>query len=397
LIQAALARGINVHVVVVTNGDGQEIAPAALGMGVIPNTADFVAIGKRRQAESIAALEKLGLTAIDVSFLSYPDRGVKPMWMANWNVDCPYYSTYTKTTHSPYPNTFNPQATYCGWDVLHDLQAIIAAQKPDLLVLPHPDDQHPDHLAVSNFTRLAVALESISDVTYHPTLLGYLVHYGYFPEPRGHHPAKPLLPPVPLAGVDYTWVLYDLTPQEELTKIAAVGSYSSQIHLMEDFLVSFDRPDEPFMQLSLNSLPLLATRSIPAPVSTGGGLNFYEPSRETPRLLAAPGADIIGWQITRQGDTLLLTMKTSGSLSNDVQYTTYIKTPDGVTHKYPFTGTNESHTSNAFTTQVSLADLGNPPVLAFSAETRKDVVLDTSAWEFILLGNPTSATSTPVR
>jgi hypothetical protein len=195
--------------------------------------------------------------------------------------------------------------------------------------------------------------------------------------------------------VDYTWVRYDLTPLEEIIKIAAVGSYISQIHLMEDFLVSFNRPDEPFMQLSLNSLPILAISSIPAPVSTGGGINFYEPSRETSRLIAAPGADIIGWQIERRADTLLLTMNTNGNISNDVQYITYIKTPDGVTHKYSLTNSNNSLPSNSFTTKVSLADLGNPAVLAFSAETRKNVVLDSSAWEFILLGNPTTATATP--
>jgi LmbE family N-acetylglucosaminyl deacetylase len=247
LIQAALAHKINVHIVVVTNGDGQEIAPAAMGMDLIPKTSDFVAIGKRRQAESITALEKLGLTASDVSYLSYPDRGIKPIWLASWNTECPYYSSYTKTTHSPYPNTYDAHATYCGSDVLYDLQAIITAQKPDLLVMPHPDDQHPDHLAVSNFTRLAVALVSQADSTYHPSLLGYLVHFGYYPEPRGDHPDKSLLPPVPLMGVNYSWVRLDLTPQEEQIKITAVEDYSSQIHLMRDFLVSFDRPNELFM------------------------------------------------------------------------------------------------------------------------------------------------------
>jgi hypothetical protein len=126
-------------------------------------------------------------------------------------------------------------------------------------------------------------------------------------------------------------------------------------------------------------------------------LNYYEPSHETSRLLTAPSADLIGWQINRQGDTLLLTAKTSGNLIDGMKYHTFIKTPDGVTHKYSLTDPNESRTSNSFTTQISLAELGNPFVLAFSAETKQDVVLDSSAWEFIVLSNPTSATSTPTR
>src|SRR5512135_927013 len=70
LIQQAIANGVDVNVVVVTNGDGQEIAPPALGMG-IPKTADFIAIGERRQQESLAALEKLGLIASHTFYLSY--------------------------------------------------------------------------------------------------------------------------------------------------------------------------------------------------------------------------------------------------------------------------------------------------------------------------------------
>jgi LmbE family N-acetylglucosaminyl deacetylase len=395
LIQAALANGMSVHVVVVTNGDGQELAPAAAGMGVLPTTADFVLMGERRQQESIAALQKLGVNPSDIVYLSYPDRGIKPIWMADWNTQCPYYSSYTKSHSSPYPITYDPNATYCGWDILHDLQAIIRETKADLIVLPHPDDQHPDHLAVSNFTRMASALESLSDPTYHPTLLGYLVHYGYFPEPRGLHPIRSLLPPVPLSNTDYAWEKYSLTPQQELTKIAAINSYASQVKMMRSFLVSFDRVDEPFMQLSIIALSVQSTGSLPAPVLTGGGINFYEPSRETSRLLVDPGADIVGWQIERQGDTLSLTVKLKGNLLDGTQYITYIKTPDGSTYKYTLPTQSQSLASNSFTTQVSLSGLGNPALISFSAQTRQDVVLDNSAWEFVLLNYQDQSIPTP--
>jgi LmbE family N-acetylglucosaminyl deacetylase len=394
LIQHAIANGIDVYVVVATNGDGQEIAPTALGMG-IPKTADFIAIGKQRQQESLSALKKLGVDPSHAFYLSYPDRGTKPMWMADWNNQCPYYSSYTKSTSSPYPLTYDHQATYCGWNLLKDLQEIIAAHKPDLIVIPHPDDQHPDHLAVSNFSRMAAALESQADPSYHPALLGYLVHYGYFPEPRGYHPLQQLLPPIPLSTAEYPWMRYDLTPQEELTKIAAINSYTSQIKMMRSFLVSFDRVNELYLKLELNPLPDQGSKSMPAPELTGGGANFYEPSRETSRLLVTPGADIVGLKVERQGDSLTFTVMAKGKLVEGVQYITYIKTPDGKTHKYEKTSQSEPAGATSFTTQVSLSELGNPTVLSFSGETRQDITLDNSAWEFVILSNSNLATSTP--
>jgi hypothetical protein len=166
---------------------------------------------------------------------------------------------------------------------------------------------------------------------------------------------------------------------------------------MEDFLVSFDRTDEPFMQLSVQTISSLAYTSLPAPISTGGGLNFYEPSRETSRLLLLPGADLIGWKISRLGDTLQLTAETRGPLVEGVQYRTFIKTPDGTTHAYTIANPQEHRSFSSFTTQVNLAELGNPSVLAFSAESQKDVVLDRTGWEFVQLGTLPQAIPTPTR
>jgi LmbE family N-acetylglucosaminyl deacetylase len=397
LIQSALAQGIQVHVVVVTNGDGQEIAPAALGMNMIPNTSDFIAIGKRRQMESLAALQKLGLPASSAIYLSYPDRGTKPMWLANWNTDCPYYSTYTKTTRSPYPRTYNPNATYCGWDVLKDMRSIIESYKPEIVVISHPDDLHPDHLAVSNFTRMAIALENQVNPSYLPDLLGYIVHYANFPLPLGHHPSIPLLPPNPLSGPEYQWERLDLSPQQEVTKTTAVAEYSSQIHLMEDFLVSFDRPNELFMQLSLPKLFALAYISLPAPVSTGGDVNYPEPSVMTEQLVKIPGADLIGWSISRMGDTLNLSTQTLAPAPEGVQYSIYIKTPDGLTHTYTLSDSNVHRSLSGFTTQVSITSLNNPSLLAFSAETKREVTLDRIGWEFIQLGTFQTTSPTSLR
>jgi hypothetical protein len=80
-----------------------------------------------------------------------------------------------------------------------------------------------------------------------------------------------------------------------------------------------------------------------------------------------------------------------------VHYHIFIKTPDGVTHTYSLNDPNEHRSFSSFTTQVSLAELGNPSVLAFSAETQRDVVLDSIGWELILLDSLPAATPTPRR
>jgi hypothetical protein len=151
------------------------------------------------------------------------------------------------------------------------------------------------------------------------------------------------------------------------------------------------------MRLSIPTISSLGYTSLPAPLSTGGGLSFYEPSRETARLLLVPGADLVGWQISRLGDALMLTVETRGPLTGGVHYHIFIKTPDGVTHTYSLNDPNEHRSFSSFTTQVSLAELGNPSVLAFSAETQRDVVLDSIGWELILLDSLPAATPTPRR
>jgi hypothetical protein len=188
--------------------------------------------------------------------------------------------------------------------------------------------------------------------------------------------------------VDYVWERYMLPLQQETTKIAAVNCYTSQLKMMKGFLESFDRINELFIHISIPTLPIQSKSSLPAPYLTGGGMSYYEPGRETSRLLMLPGADIIGWQIERQGDLLSFVVIMNGKLTEAIHYMVYLKTPDGLTHKYPYNQSAEAKASTSFTTQVSLTDLNSPPVLSFSAETRQDVVLDSSAWEFILVNYP---------
>src|ERR1043165_3485733 len=107
LIQQALADGSHVKVVIVTNGDGQRFAPVMINSRLYPRPRDYIAIGERRQAEVTAALKKLGVPTGDIVFLGYPDRGTGPMWIADWNTQCPYFASYTRVKQDPYPDSYH--------------------------------------------------------------------------------------------------------------------------------------------------------------------------------------------------------------------------------------------------------------------------------------------------
>ena len=53
IIQQAITIGIDVKVIVVTNGDGQVLAPLALHMDLLPRPKDYIADGKQRQTETV--------------------------------------------------------------------------------------------------------------------------------------------------------------------------------------------------------------------------------------------------------------------------------------------------------------------------------------------------------
>ncbi|HLO30458.1 MAG TPA: PIG-L family deacetylase, partial [Anaerolineales bacterium] len=273
VIQQALAAGSQVKVVIVTNGDGQKFAPVMLSEKIYPRPPDYIAMGERRQAEVKAALRKLGVRDNDIVFLGYPDRGTRPMWLADWNSQCPYIASYTRAAKDPYPDTYHAGDPYCGNNLLNDLRAIITAYRPDLIIVPHPADQHPDHGAVSNFARLAIALETARDESYVPEIWGYIVHYGMYPQPRGNYTAQALMPPKRLMGENNQWGRVDLTPSQVMVKYSAIRQYSSQNLLLGKFLVSFARRDELFESLPIQVLPPISFTTLPVFVHNAAKAN----------------------------------------------------------------------------------------------------------------------------
>jgi LmbE family N-acetylglucosaminyl deacetylase/glycosyltransferase involved in cell wall biosynthesis len=386
LIQSAKARGIDVRILMMTNGDGQIYSPIALDRSMRPGVNNHVNYGERRQQETLLAIEELGLTEDSIYFLGYPDRGLLNLWIGNWNQDCPIRAIFTRAISNPYANAYNPLSSYCGSDVLNDVTNIVGDFLPDLIVIPHPNDDHPDHRAAGNFTRMAVSLLQEKLPYYNPQMLGYIIHYGQFPQLRGYHLDQPLLPPSPLSGEQNLWYRHDLSPDEVQTKLASIRRYYSQLRLLGKFLPSFARPNEIFVEITHASLLPIEFASLPLREE---GVKetpaLLEPSSERTRHLVMAGADLTGWKAARLGNQLVLTVETRGSRIPSFQYRIFIKTPDGETLTFTKHSPESILTRKTFSVRIDLADLDNPPVIAFAADVVQRVTLDRTGWHFLEL------------
>jgi LmbE family N-acetylglucosaminyl deacetylase len=301
LIQEVLGRGGEVRVVMATNGDGFLFATMEEFRKVYPRHEDFVRMGTVRQQESLAALKLLGVAGDRVSFLSYPDRGSPALWNDYWSASEPYRSPYSGDDRSPYEITYDPSSVYCGEDYLADLRSVLAEFKPDLVMLPHPNDVHPDHWGLSVFARLAVVLQEKDDPDFRPAVYTYLVHRHDFPEPRGLLPAARLLPPEALWNVDprLSWLRLDLDPRQVLLKEAAVFSYRSQIPLLRGLLESFVRSNELFETSQAYALPSLSSGELLDP----GGWKDAE-GRPVKPVQPDPGRDVLVHALMASADLI---------------------------------------------------------------------------------------------
>lgn len=386
VIQQALAEGSQAKVVIVTNGDGQKFAPVVLNENFAPRPQDYIALGQRRQAESMAALEKLGMKDEDIVFLGYPDRGTNPMWLADWNRQCPYTASYTRAEKNPYPDTYRAGDNYCGIDLLNDLQTIIEGYKPDLVILPHPADQNADHGAVSNFTRMAIAMIIAGDKSYAPEIWGYIVHYGMFPQPRGKHFSQVLVPPKHLIGKNNNWGRVDLNPSQVSFKYSAIEDYASQNLLLGEFLPSFARRNELFESLPIQVLPSISFTTLPVFVHRAA----KNPDVDLPGVnneeFPVKGNLLTGWRTARLNDKLWLDLKMKRDILPDLDCTLYLKLPDGQTDRMTLDPIGSVFSSRDFVAQVDLAALGNPSVIAFAAEIKQGgFLVSKTGWHILVL------------
>jgi len=297
LIAAAAANGASVRVVLLTNGDGFRIGVARYFNTVRVTPSMCVKYAYARQKETLAAVSVLGVKARDVTFLGYPDRGIARMWSDHWSSRNPYTSVATKTDHSPYINSMTFHAPYCGEGLLNDIEHVIARDKPTDIYLPHPSDNHPDHLATYCF--VAAAVEQLhaekAGVARKIKLHTYLVHRGDWPTPKGYHPRQPLAPPHGLAGGDTKWYSFPLSPELAQLKRKAIREYKSQTAMELSFLMSFVRANE-----IIGDLPVRLVKHVPNEVVAADG--EIEEWSDIPPAVVDPVGDYVVAGMNRGGD-----------------------------------------------------------------------------------------------
>lgn len=313
VIIAARRLGMDVKVVIATNGDGYLFSTMEEFQQIYPTSDDFIRMGSLRQQESLKALELLGVTPEQVIFLSYPDRGTPSLWLENWFRSNPYTSQYSETSRSPYQITYNPEAIYAGEDLLMDLKSILLEFRPDLILYPHPDDKHPDHWGLSAFTRLAAALLQRDNPDYQPELFAYLVHRRDYPEPKTYKTSAYLLPPRRSYEVDPNWYRLDLPDQDVVLKDRAVQQFESQLTTLGYLMNSFIRQNETFAKPQSAHLAMLQAGAPHDPLTWKDNLGHpirpvqLDPNRDFITREMIDEVDLVALYAARDhADTLLI-------------------------------------------------------------------------------------------
>ena len=330
LIETAISAGAQVHVVLITNGDGFTRAVRAAFHEPLPDPQDYVRFAYQRQQETLRALSILGLPSRDVTFLGYPDGGTARMWYDHWDRNDPYLSPHTRDEYSPYNNSFTPRTPYAGAALVSDLENIITQFNPTMVVVPHPGDRHPDHMMAYAFTVYALADLGREDVP----LETYLVHRGNWdwPTPQGLHMDAYLVPPWDLWSIEKTWQSLELTPAQEELKLRAVDAYRTQMAVIRGFLLSFVRRNELFVPrppVEFSDEPL-----VPSAGGTGftGQLVQADSAKDTIGEDLRGAGDLIGVYMGRDGANLQFGVETRENASRSMAYELQLRAFDGQGH-----------------------------------------------------------------
>jgi LmbE family N-acetylglucosaminyl deacetylase len=390
LMQKVLSSGGEVGVVIVTNGDGQFLSPLLVHPLSAPHAADYIDFGLVRQNETLTALGHIGVSRNKVVFLGYPDGRVGELWNRAWPNAVASIAPYTRASSSPYQNTFNPFSSYRGGDLFNDLLTNIANFQPDIVLVPHPEDTHPDHSAVSDFARFAIAVYLASGEHPEPTVLAYLVHYARYPIPRGEQTGRELLPPAALASGGDGWVTYALSLTEIAQKKAALNAYKSQLRSMGSYLRSFIRANEIFYHLPAVEMPFAGyegDKLLEEGLQTD--FNYTEPARERASRVLFSSADLVSWRAARLGGLICFGAEIRGKASSHINYIIRAKLPDGSNLRVSQPDDLIWFADQHFGACFDLTELGNPAAVGFSAETRnRNILVDRTAWRFVHFTNP---------
>jgi LmbE family N-acetylglucosaminyl deacetylase len=268
----AKARGEEVHVVILTNGDAYTEAAAGLTGKPADEVAakDYLALSRSRQLQSQRSLAVLGLKPSALILLGYPNGGV------DGGLDAIYHGTGAVPFTNPFTqksetyafvqqdyHTANhgSAAPYTREAVLDDIAEIIRIFKPSQIYVTTGADGHPDHSTAFFFVR-----DAILKTGFHGEFYTYLIHAGeglQWPWPSGVTPNLPFEPPHgenQRAGFTLPW------PPEKRIFITAAQAHLKLLAIRchkltmldatvdaahEAYMESFVKSDEVFWQPAL--------------------------------------------------------------------------------------------------------------------------------------------------
>lgn len=255
-IQKAIEEGNTVKVLFLTNGDyyGTKYAPV-------------------RIAESIAALELLGVSKSDVTVLGYGDLTMEALYSAGNQEQVFRASSGESATYGVSPlnvydyhtmNTGEP-ANYCGANLKSDLADYLLACRPDRIYTTSEYEWHTDHKFA--FILVRETLKKLSSETgYHPVLCESVIHgeETTWPEHLKYDSSnKPVIAeftnPFPTMKTDLDWnkvKKITLTDSQLQKKTDAIGKFVSQNEPTEDtpgtkeYNYSFCKKDEFYWEIN---------------------------------------------------------------------------------------------------------------------------------------------------
>jgi LmbE family N-acetylglucosaminyl deacetylase len=235
ILQRAHANGAAVGVVWITAGDSFLFDAMVMEHSLQPRGAPSRRLGAQRLLEAHAAANELGVPQAAQFVLGYPDRGVSALMGDYYRR--PYLSPYTAVSAVPYPEALGSGASYTGEHLERDLERVLEAFRPTLVLAAAPQDLHPDHSASGALVRRVLERRGeLNELRY------WIVHAPFWPWPPIYEPELALVPPASAAAL--RWQSMPLSPGERARKRAALRAHHSQFELLAPFMNSFVRANE---------------------------------------------------------------------------------------------------------------------------------------------------------
>ncbi len=222
----AMRSSPRIRVIVATNGDASYLTAITAG-GLAFARRNFQHLAVMRQQESMSALTFLGLDARQSRFWGFPDRGLNAIWRRYWMPDNPYRSS-TTGYHQSEQAVNSPVLSYTGTSLMRLFQKELSEFQPTTVILPHPEDAHPDHRSLAYFALLGVALYQKKSQGSSPELLAYRMWQGSKLWIKGARSISAAGLPDSEAASFQKWQYLPLSPEIQAQKALALQCYASQ-------------------------------------------------------------------------------------------------------------------------------------------------------------------------